>query len=154
VITFQQEHWPAIRDEVMAIAGEHWETVAVEKDRIKLDLDEELYVKLDELGILHVTTARADGKLAGYYAMCVRVHPHYKQTLFAFLDSYFIVAEHRRGTVGLKLFLAMEVAMKALGVQRMIAGMKLHYDVGAVFERLGWTAIETTFTKYIGEECQ
>lgn len=139
----------------MAIAGEHWETVAVEKDRIKLDLDEELYAKLDELGMLHITTARSDGKLVGYYAMNVRVHPHYKETLFAFLDSYFIQSEHRKGMAGLRLFLAMEAAMKALGVQRMIAGMKLHYDVSQVFERLGWTPIEMTYSKYIGDaECQ
>lgn len=149
-ITYQQEHWVDIHKEILPLAEEHWLEVGLDRNQIPLDLDTDLYQLLDEKGILHVTTARSGKRLVGYFAMCVRVHPHYKTTLCAFLDSYFIASDFRGPYVGIALFEAMEGAMRALGVKKMIAGMKLHKNVDIVFRRLGWEAIETTYGKYIG----
>jgi GNAT superfamily N-acetyltransferase len=132
------------------LTEEHWLEVGLDRENIPLDLDVDLYDTLDANGILHVTTARSDGELVGYFAMCVRVHPHYRTTLCAFLDSYFVLKAYRNIETGMGLFEAMEQAMRTIGVKKLIAGMKNHKDVSLLFRRLGWNPIETTFSKYIG----
>lgn len=149
-ITFQQERWADIKDEMAPLTQDHWKEVGLDQKEIPLDLDIDLYDTLEANGILHITTAREDHKLIGYFVMCIRTHPHYRTTLCAFLDSYFIDRNARGPWVGVELFEAMEQAMRKLGVKKMIAGMKNHKDVSLIFQRLGWSPIETTFAKYIG----
>lgn len=149
-VTYQQERWSAIKDLIGPLTESHWLEVGLDQQNIPLDLDTDLYNTLDEMGILHVTTIRSDGRLVGYFAMCVRNHPHYRTTLMAFLDSYFVLREFRGPWVAMGLFEAVESAMKDLGVKKMIAGMKLHKNIDILFQRLGWEAIETTYGKYIG----
>ena len=149
---FAQEHWRKIEPEIAHLARMHWQEVAVNKDRIKLDLDCGLYRALDDNGSLHITTARVEGELVGYYAMVVRTHPHYRTTVFGFLDSYFLLPEYRNVSAGLELFEAMESAMKKAGAVCLISGFKLHNGLAPVFDRLGWTPIETMYSKYIGDK--
>lgn len=167
-VTFQQEPWEAIEPEVLEIAARHWEEIAVHKDEIKLDIDVELFRQMDRTGILHITTARTVGlidesppygsrnprfyppRLVGYYLMVVRTHPNYRKTLFGFIQSYFLLPEFRDPFTGLELFEAMEEDMKRAGAQALISGHKLHFDVGPLFKRLGWTPFEMMYTKYIG----
>jgi L-amino acid N-acyltransferase YncA len=149
-VTFQQEKWASIKGLMVPLTQRHWLEVGLDQKEIPLDIDDDLYNTLEHNGLLHITTARDGEKLIGYFIMCVRTHPHYRTTLCAFLDSYFIHADCRDPWTGIGLFEAMEQAMRSLGVKKMIAGMKLHKDVSVLFDRLGWTPIETTFAKYIG----
>lgn len=149
-VVFGEEPWSEVGPEIRAIAGRHWSEIAVHQDKFELDLDGDLYDKLEALDILHITTARSGSRLVGYYVSIIKTHPHYRNTLFGFLDSYFILPEFRCGTVGVELFDAMESAMKRRGVRCLLSGMKSHHDIEPLFRRLGWTSIETAFTKFIG----
>lgn len=155
MLTFQQERWPQVEAEILAIAERHWEEIAVHKEEIPLDLDCDLFRTMDLNGILHITTARVDGYLVGYYGMVVRTHPNYRTTLFGFIQSYFLLPEYRDPTTGILLFEAMEKAMREAGAEALISGHKLHHNVGPLFERLGWKRFEIMYTKYLGkQECR
>ena len=148
-VTFQVEPWPAIAEEIKPLLVKHWEEIALDREAIPLDPDFDLYQMLHEKGILVACTARADGKLVGYYANLVKDHPHYKSTLFAFLDVYFLCKEYRNAQNGLRLFRFMEQEMRARGVRKICSMTKLDHDNSRLFVRLGWRPVETVFTKML-----
>lgn len=148
---FKVERWRNIEREVLGIIDRHWLELAVEREHIPLDLDCEIYRKMDEMGILHICTVRDGAELAGYYVSIVRPHPHYKSTMFAFQDAFFLVPEHRRGTVGMEFIEFMEQAVKQAGAKCIIASTKAHFDVSPLFLRMGWKKREIQFQKWVGE---
>ncbi len=148
---FQAERWNNVESEIAALFDAHWKEIALNRDRIPLDFDFEAYRAFDTAGLLHVLTARDDGKLVGYYVSVVRAHPHYKSTLYGMVDIYFILPEYRKAAVGLQFFRELEKSMRALGVQSLLSMTKKHHDMSRLFERLGWTPIETVFQKWIGD---
>lgn len=125
----------------------HFEEVATNKDSFKLNMDDESYEDAEEIHNLHAVTCRKDGKLIGYHVSFVRPHLHYKDSLTAYVDLFFIHPEHRKGRVGINLFKYAEKTLWHRGVQRIYMPTKLKLDVGALFERLGFTAIERVYTK-------
>jgi hypothetical protein len=121
------------------------------RDKIKLEPNMEMYQALDDSGQLHVLTCRKDGQVIGYHVSIVRPHLHYKSSLSAFTDMYFVKKEHRKGMVGVKIFIEAEKSLKARGVEKLFTGTKLSLDMGKIFERLGWVETERLYTKYIGD---
>ena len=151
-VSYQVEDWFKVRPELLRLLPLHWREVAGEQDKIPLEPDWALYNDLANHGILHVVTARVDRtELIGYHISFVRPHPHYKTTLMAFTDVYFIEKPYRKGRVGINLFREFEDSVRQRGVRKLFTGTKLALDVGAIFEHLGWTESERTFTKYVGD---
>lgn len=149
-VTFMVEAWSGCFAEMSALWTEHWEEVAINRDVIKLDPDLDQYAELERSGALHVVVARERGAIVGYHISIVRPHLHYRRSLSAFTDVYFLRKSHRAGMTGVRLIKAAEESLRARGVQKMFTGTKLHMDMGPIFERLGWTPTETLFTKVIG----
>ena len=150
MITYQVEPWSRVWPELQPHWDAHWQEVALNRDTIKLNIDWDAYAAYDASGALHVMVVRKDGAVIGYHLSIVRPHLHYKDSLNAFTDVYYIAPEHRKGTVGVKLFLEVEKSLKARGVEKMFTGTKLSLDRGRIFERLGWTETERLYTKFIG----
>jgi hypothetical protein len=150
-LSFQSENWADIVGELKPLIVLQWEEIALDRDSIPLDPDWDRYAALSAAGSLKITTARdsASGELAGWYLTVVSPHPHYKSTLFGFLDIYYIRPEYRRGLAGLGLFAAMEKSMRALGVKELISISKTHRSVEPIFERLDWRETGTTYTKVL-----
>lgn len=144
------EPWSQCFTEMSALWDEHWEEVAIDRDVIKLDPDLAQYAELERSGSLHVVVAREAGQIVGYHISIVRPHLHYRTSLSAFTDVYFLRKSHRQGMTGVRLIKEAEATLAARGVQKMFTGTKLHLDMGPIFERLGWTPTETCFTKVIG----
>jgi L-amino acid N-acyltransferase YncA len=109
-----------------------------------------MYRDFETTGRLHLVVARENGKVVGYHLSVVRTHPHYKTSLTAYTDVYFLSKECRKGFAGVRLFREVERTLKARGVEKMFTGTKKSLDMTRVFEYLGWTETERTFTKYIG----
>jgi GNAT superfamily N-acetyltransferase len=151
VITYAVEQWPDVWREASALWQEHWEEIALNRDAIPLDPDIDALNAFHASGALHIVIARCDGAIIGYHASIVRPHIHYRRSLSAFTDLYFIRKEHRRGMVGVNLFREVERSLRARGVQKMFTGTKLSLDMGRIFERLGWTETERLYTKFIGD---
>ena len=149
MITYQVEQWHDCLPEMEALWPLHWQEVAADKDVIPLEPNYEMYNMLVQTGQLHLLTARSDGKLIGYHVSIVRPHLHYKSSLSAFTDMYFIHPDFRKGMVGVNIFRAAEKSLKQRGVQKMFTGTKLSLDMGRIFERLGWKETERLYTKVI-----
>ena len=149
--TFQVERWSDLQAEMLPLLSKHWEEIAINRDKIPLDIDMDRYAALEEAGALHIVTAREDGELIGYHVAIVSPHLHYKSTLHGITDVYFIRPEHRKGFTGIRLFKRVEEEMRKLGVRKLFTGTKLHLDMGKVFERLGYSPTERLYTKYIGD---
>lgn len=148
-LTFQQEQWPDVSRELKALVAIQWQEIALDKEEIPLDPDWSLYDRAHQKGIVNITTIRDGERLVGWYVNLVQAHPHYKTTLFGFLDLYYVLPAYRLPTVGMRLFGEMEKAMRALGVKELISITKMHHNIAPVFDRLGWRETGITYTKIL-----
>lgn len=152
MITYAVEPWQQFKRESAYLWPKHWEEVAINRDKIKLDVDYEQYDALDACGALHVVAARSAGKIVGYFLALIRPHLHYATSLSAFTDVYYIDPEYRKGRTGYDLFKFAEQSLRQRGVEKIFTGTKKHLDVSTLFRRLGYVETETLFTKYIKED--
>ena len=76
-------------------AAHHAEIMTYMKE--PLDVDRELYERLDREGGLAVVTARADGRMAGYAVFLLSAHPHYRLSLQAVQAALYLEPSMRRG---------------------------------------------------------
>lgn len=130
----------------------HWEELALNKDAIKIDMDVERYAKLDEMNMIHVTTAREDGNIVGYVICFIITHMHYRSAgEMALADMYWLRPEHRKGFTGLRLFQVMEQSLRDRGIVRAHMSCKVHQDHTKLFERMGWKLTDYTFGKMLQE---
>jgi len=151
VPVFNMESFEDVLEEAKPLLDRHWELIALRKDKIKLAPDFEKYRELDRAGSLKIATIRVEGRLVGYWVAFLSHHPHYKNDLMALTDIFFLLPEYRSGLLGYRFLEYVEQEMKNLGVVQIMAGTKLHYDLSRLFERLGWTATDMMYAKYIGD---
>ena len=93
--TFRVEAWSHAVEEMKPLFPDHWEDVAVNKDKIKLAMDYDRYDQLEKAAVLHLVVARDDGKVFGYFCLIISKHLHYRDTLMAASDFYYIKPEYR-----------------------------------------------------------
>lgn len=130
----------------------HHGELALDQDKIELALDLDRYEAMRAAGILHVVTMRDAWQLVGYFVAFLLPHVHYKNAgLMAFTDIYYVMPEYRRSG-GAQLFIQAEKTMKERGVTKAYLSCKVHQDHSALFEHLGWTFTDKSFTKYLGDK--
>jgi hypothetical protein len=152
-ITFQVENYAYAVGELKALYPEHWAEIAIDKERLPLDPDYERYLMLAEHGMLHLVTVRDAGALIGYHLAILQPHLHYRTSKTAFTDIYFVKRDYRAGTgIGLRLFREVTAALRRAGVQKIYTGCKVHHDISAVLERVGYRLTEKMFTLLIEED--
>lgn len=149
-LDFQVESYSTIRAEVEPLLQQHYEEIALFKDKVKLSPDVDKYLAQEKAGILCVITARKDGKLVGYHASFLIRHLHYDM-LIALTDIFFISKEYRNGTAGIRLFQFFEQEMRRRGVKEIVAGCKVKHDLSRMFEYLNWIPTDKMFAKWIGD---
>lgn len=147
---FQEEKFAPFFAEAQPLFRQHHAELAVNQDKIKMDLDPESYQNLENAGRLFVLTVRAKGALVGYLvAFPVPHHLHYKSSgPMALTDMYWIAPEHRKGA-GAKLFAEFERRMRARGCCQIMTGCKKHQDHSRLLEKMGWTNTDLTFVKVL-----
>lgn len=145
----QLERWRDIAEEIKPLARQQWEEIALDQEEIPYNPDFEMYAMMDAAGALQISTVRADAALAGYYINVLRRHPHYQDKLFGFIDVFYLLPGYRQGTVGLRLFMFMEDAMRLAGAVELVSISKTHAPVDQLFRRLGWRETGTTYTKLL-----
>lgn len=147
--TFQVEPYDICNAEITAHLPDHWHEIALDHEAVPLDKDEAAYQEMADIGMLHIVTVRQDGILVGYIAGFVRGHYHYKSTLHAFTDVFWLRPDCRKGMIGVKLFREYERTLKARGVVKAFIASKVFLDMSVIFERLGWRKTETVYTKLL-----
>jgi len=147
-LTYQKEDFEDVCDECMDLIIDHWQDVALNKDEVPLDPNWETYRMLFSQGFGHIMTARTEaGELVGYSVCTMMPHLRYKEVKWAEGDIFFLHPDHRKGSAGTRLLQAAEKMMKDLGATKLYQKVKLHRDVGKVFERIGYHAIERVYVK-------
>jgi len=129
----------------------HWQEIALDKAKVPLNPDVDTFRLLEDAGLLLIVTARDGEKMVGYHVSVVRPHLHYKHSLSAYADMYFIHPDYRQGMTGVRLFKYLEEQLRKKGVERVFQSTKLHKDVGKLFERLGYKETERLYVKWIGD---
>lgn len=148
---FAEETYYQVVEDIKPLIKQHWEQIAVNKDKIKLNPDWQAYEDLNLAGHLKIYTARDNGKLVGYFIVGVSTHIHYKDHKFANNDILFVQPNSRAGMTGYKLINFAEQQLKKLGVSVININTKTHAPFDKLLERMGYDLTEKNFGKYIGE---
>jgi GNAT superfamily N-acetyltransferase len=148
---YAREDLSSVKEEAQSLIKNHWEEIAVNKTKIKLNPDWDVYETLHQAKQLGIYTARKDGILVGYFVVVASPNPHYKDHIFAVNDILYLSPEHRKGFVGAKLIKFAEKELKELGVSVLVINTKVHKPFDSLMERLGFGLIERVYSKYIGE---
>lgn len=151
MITFAVESWHDCYRDMMPLWAAHHAEVAIHHEAVPLDPDLEQYAFMEQRGQLCCLIARSGGAIVGYYLSIIKPHLHYRTTLHAFTDVYYVIPEFREGTgCGIKLFKEAERIWIARGVKKAFTATKLHLDMSKILSRLGWEHTEHTFCKLLG----
>jgi GNAT superfamily N-acetyltransferase len=129
---------------------EHWEELALDKDRKPLDVDLAFYRQGAEAGTVSFIALRDEGRLVGYFVAFVAPCPHYR-VLTATMDIFYVHPSVRGRFGGLRLFRAAEREFRRLGVKQWFVGEKLHKPAGRLFRAVGFKPIEIYHSKWIGD---
>jgi hypothetical protein len=148
--TFQVEHFSDAIAEMRPHFNAHYSELAVFRDKIPApDPDYALYEAMEAAGKLHVVTVRNRSKLIGYYVGIVMPQPHYKTTLYAMADLYWLHPDYRKGATGIEFIGFIESSLKERGVQVTVMGTKLSKDLGRLYEGLGYTETDRVYRKQL-----
>lgn len=151
VSEFKQEFLCQVEEECQELINLHWEEIALNKNKIKLNPDWEAYYEAEQQGKFKVFTARDSGKLVGYFAVFISTNPHYKDHLFASNDVIYLHKDFRKGFTGVKLIKFAEKCLKEDGVSVLSINTKVHQPFDAILSRLGFGLIERVYSKYLGD---
>jgi GNAT superfamily N-acetyltransferase len=149
VITYQQESFVTYKGDAIPLLEKHWQEIALNKDKIKLNPDWDAYADLEDAGVLRIFTARDDNKLVGYFVTFVKLHLHYKDHLFAYNDVLFLASDYRKGFVGPKLMKFAEKCLKEDGVAVLVVNTKLHKPFDTLLKWLGYKHVENLYSKVL-----
>tara|TARA_R110000737_G_scaffold4011_2_gene13235 strand:- start:6427 stop:6885 length:459 start_codon:yes stop_codon:yes gene_type:complete len=150
-LNLQQEFLPDVKDDCKYLIELHWEEIALNQDRVKLNPDWEAYEDLEAQGKLKVFTARENGILVGYFVVILGNNIHYKDHVFASNDIIYLHQDYRKGFAGIRLIKFAEKCLKEDGVSVLLINTKIHRPFDKVLERLKFKPIERVYSKYLGD---
>ena len=148
MLTFAVEMLRDCLPEMKGLLAQHWEEIGSTKDVMVLDPSYEEYLALEALGHTHVVIGRSAGRMIGYHVSFVRPHLHYRNTLSAIVDIYYVHPDFRGGA-GYRLFRFVDASLKQRGVKAIFTACKLKKDIGPLLERLGYVEHERLYKKVI-----
>jgi GNAT superfamily N-acetyltransferase len=149
VIKYQQESLVTVKEDARPLLEKHWEEIALNKDKIKLNPDWDAYADLEDAGVLKIFTARSDGELVGYFVVFVKAHIHYRDHLFAYNDILFLDKEYRKGFTGAKLIKFAEKCLREDDVSVVVVNTKRHKPFDVLLNWLGYRHIENIYSKVL-----
>ena len=147
---FAEETYLEVKDDIKPLIAMHWEQIALNKDKIKLNPDWEKYEAMCDAGVMKIYTARKEHELVGYFIVGVSHNIHYKDHLFAVCDIIYVKPDSRAGMTGYKLIKYAESELKKLGVSVIQINTKTHTPFDKLLLRMGFGLIERLYSKYIG----
>lgn len=150
MITWGVEDFPTFLEEAKPLFPKHWEELALDKEKVPLDPQYEIYLERDRRGEVLLMAGRSAGELIGYFVGFVAPGLHYKTCLTLTMDIFWVHPEYR-GRQGVMLFKAVETEARRRGIQRMFVGSKLHKDASWLFEKLRYTEVERYYSMWLGD---
>lgn len=153
--TYQTERYTDVIEELKPMLEDHYEEVALYKDKIKLNPNYDLYEQMDQMGAIHIYTARdteANNALIGYVVTFVQLHPHYSDTVYAVNDVVYVADAYRHTEVAPEMIIRLEHEMLDRGASVMTFHMKTYKPFKTLMDSLGFDEVEYMYSKYIKED--
>lgn len=153
MLTAQVESFAGQLDEFKPLFPIHWEELALNRDKVPLDPQYDIYLAREERGELLFVTMRELGVPVGYFIGFIAPGLHYKTCLTLTMDIFYITPSHRGMRGGKTLFDFVKNEAKRRGVQRWFVGSKEHSKVHAesLFLQLGFEKVETYYSIWLGD---
>jgi len=129
----------------------HWEELALNKDKVPLDPQYDIYIQREARGELLFVTLRELGTPVGYFIGFIAPGLHYRTCLTCTMDIFYVHPAKRGGRGGIKLFKFVEKELRRRGVDRWFVGSKCHADASWLFEILGFDRVEVYYSKWLGD---
>ena len=144
---YARENLSSVKEEILPLLDLHWEDVALDKDKIKLNPDWPTYEFLDSQQSLGVYTCRKEdtNELVGYFVVIASKALHYRDHIFAENDIVYIKPEHRKGLVGYKLIKFAIKDLKSIGASKLFVNTKDHKPFDKLLERMGFNLVERVY---------
>lgn len=152
MITAHVESFEQRLEELKVLLPAHYEELALNKDHVPLSPQYSLYIERERAGQLVFVTLRDAGELVGYFIGFVSPGLHYSTCLTCNMDIFYVRADKRQGSAGVRLFRLVEQELRRRGVQRWFMGSKIHADASALFKRIGAQPVETYYSKWLGNQ--
>jgi GNAT superfamily N-acetyltransferase len=139
-------------EEAKSILHEHWEELALNKDKIILKPDAIKYKLLQDNNILYNIVVYDGNKIIGYSILFIQPHLHYSDNIYASVDVIYVSKEYRNGSVGARLLLATEQLAKDLKATVIVHHAKPYVPmIIKPLEKLNYKLYEHIYGKYIGD---
>lgn len=151
MITYSVVSFKEIRPLIQGLLQDHWQEIARNKDKIKLNPDYRKYEILEEAGVLHTVVAKDGEKIVGYFISFVQENIHYQDHVFAVNDVLYLDPSYRGTGVAKEMFEYVEKALKELGVSVISLHIKVDNRFDTLCETMGYSENEVTYSKYIGD---
>lgn len=129
----------------------HYEELALNQDKVPLSPQFDKYIAAEQRGELLFITLRKAGEMVGYFIGFIAPGLHYSTCLTCQMDIFYVHPDHRGDGAGFQLFKFVEKELKHRKVQRMFVGSKLHKDASYLFQKLGYTPVETYYSTWLGD---
>lgn len=98
----------------------------------------ETYHKLHSADLLHIAIARKSDSIVGYATLLIVDLMQHMGTKCCFVDSVFLMKEHRKGLTGYKFLKFVADCGRKKGAKRIEWGVTIRNDFGHVLERMGY----------------
>jgi len=119
MITCAVESFTDRIDELKQIIPMHYEELALNKDKVPLSPQWDIYQARDSLGEVLFMVMRENGEMVGYFIGFIAPGLHYSTCLTCIMDIFYIKPEKRGAALpGVRLFRAVEEELKRRGVDR------------------------------------
>jgi len=151
MITCHIESFEERLEELKVLLPLHYEELALNKDHVPLSPQYSIYIERERNGGLLFVTLRDAGELVGYFIGFIAPGLHYSTCLTCTMDIFYVRADKRVGSAGVRMFRYVEAELKRRGVQRWFMGSKIHADASALFKRIGAAPVETYYSKWLGD---
>ena len=151
MVNYQQEFLTSVVDDIKPLIKSHWDEIALNQDRIKLNPDWDAYQNFEDQDRLRIFTARDKDELVGYFVVIIGVNIHYKDHLFASNDIIYLSPNHRKGFTGIRLIKFAEKCLREDGISVLTINTKVHQPFDKLMDFLKFNNIERVYSKYVGD---
>ena len=125
---------------------EHYREIAHYHD-IPLDPDWELYAAMDQADKPRLFTVRDDDRLIGYGVFFVNINRHYKSSLQALQDVFFLLPEYRGARIGAQFIKYCDEQCKSEDIQVIYHHIKAAHDFGPLLINSGYELVDLIYAK-------
>jgi len=151
MLTYHLESFEERLEELKELLPQHWEELALNKDKVPLSPQFNIYIDREKRGELIFVVIRESGEMIGYFIGFISNGLHYSTCLTCQMDIFYVRKDKRGGSAGIKLFKFVEKELRRRGVQRWFMGSKVFADASPLFERIGAEKVEVFYSKWLGE---